>query len=75
MGKSKNIKPFITNQNFHFDQNESFPQFCHDVNQRKSSFGFVKFWYLQPYLITKSDITYVEMNQIEEYPMTKDSFI
>ena len=25
--------------------------------------------------ITKSDITYVEMNQIEEYPMTKDSFI
>ena len=40
------FKSISTNQKLHFDQNDFFPQFCYDINQRKntSPFGFVIFF-------------------------------
>ena len=48
------FKSISTNQKLHFDQNDFFPQFCYDINQRKntSPFDFFKFCFFQPYLVS-----------------------
>ena len=49
----------------HFDQNDFFPQFCYDINQRKntSPFDFFKFCFFQPYLLHsylgQSQVTFI----------------